>query len=228
MDGCQQPVSAPQIYRNKKELVYSALREEILTGQLTPGERLVIDDLAERLKVSAIPVREALQQLQADQLVVMEPYVGARVAELHAGLIQELFGLLEALEVLSSRTACLLLHESDFAELEILLAAMDSQVADTEIWAQGNAQLHLLICEKVQMGLTHNLMGRVQDHWHRLRRSYLTDVMARRVATAQADHWQLLDALRTRNPDHVEEVLRRHNQAALTDYLADLTDRVME
>ena len=50
-------------HRTKQEFVYRTLREAILRCELQPGERLVIDDLARRLNVSIIPVREALQLL---------------------------------------------------------------------------------------------------------------------------------------------------------------------
>ena len=59
--------------RSKRDLVVAEIREAILNGELAPGVRLVIDDLAEKLGVSTIPVREALQQLHADGYIVFEP-----------------------------------------------------------------------------------------------------------------------------------------------------------
>ena len=66
-------------HRTKQEFVYRTLREAILRCELQPGERLVIDDLARRLNVSIIPVREALQLLQAESLVQVVPHVGTSV-----------------------------------------------------------------------------------------------------------------------------------------------------
>ena len=51
----------PTVYRTKQELVYRTLRDAILTCELAPEQRLVIDDIARRLNVSTIPVREALR-----------------------------------------------------------------------------------------------------------------------------------------------------------------------
>ena len=65
-------------HRTKQEFVYRTLRDAILRCELQPGERLVIDDLARRLNVSIIPVREALQLLQAESLVQVVPHVGIR------------------------------------------------------------------------------------------------------------------------------------------------------
>ncbi|HSB62391.1 MAG TPA: GntR family transcriptional regulator [Vicinamibacteria bacterium] len=67
-------------FRTKQELVYRTLRDAIMICRLAPGERLVIDELARQLEVSAIPVREALQLLQSEGLVRSVPPVGATVA----------------------------------------------------------------------------------------------------------------------------------------------------
>ncbi|HEY6841605.1 MAG TPA: GntR family transcriptional regulator, partial [Chthoniobacterales bacterium] len=107
--------------RSKKELVSETLRQAILNGELLPGTRLVIDDLAKQLGVSPIPVREALQQLDADGYIVLEPYLGAKVAPIEAESVIEVFSLLETMEVVSSRTACQHMSDADFSALEIIL-----------------------------------------------------------------------------------------------------------
>ena len=91
-------MSQSKTFRSKKEFVYETLREQILEGELAPGLRLITDELSARLNVSPIPVREALQQLQYEGFVTIEPFIGATVTEIHTGLIHEIFALLEALE----------------------------------------------------------------------------------------------------------------------------------
>jgi len=73
--------SSPELrFRTKQEYVYQALRGAILRGELAPGQRLVIDQIGRRLQVSAIPIREALQLLQSEGLVLSAPHVGSTVA----------------------------------------------------------------------------------------------------------------------------------------------------
>ena len=213
-------------FRSKKEFAYEALREQIFNGDLQPGTRLIIDDLARELAVSPIPIREALQRLQSDGFVTIEPYVGARVAEIHVGLIQEIFELMDALEAISSRTACQKMTEVDFDALETLIRRMDTEVDDPEAWSQDNVKLHQCICKWADMLLVQSLMVRVVNHWDWLRCYYLEDVFVHRVCEAQREHWQLLNALRTRDPDHVTKLIRTHNQRALKSYLVYLEDRV--
>lgn len=211
-------------FRSKKEFAYDALRDTILEGQLEPGARLVIDELAADLGVSQIPVREALQQLQADGFVTIEPYVGARVTEIDASLVCEVFDLMEALEVISGRAACLRMSEDSLAEMENRLRAMDALITDSDRFSQENARLHQFVCERAGTPLVDRLMDKVLAHWDRLRRHYLRDVFERRVSAAQQEHWHVFEALRTRDPDHVEQVIREHNRAArvaYTDYLGE-------
>src|SRR6476661_204776 len=108
-------------FRSKKDAIYDTLHAAIVSGELAPDTRLVIDDLAAQMAVSPIPVREALQQLQADGFVVIEPYVGVTVTQIRASLVEEIFALLEATEVTSGRAACLRMTEDDLSEVERIL-----------------------------------------------------------------------------------------------------------
>jgi DNA-binding GntR family transcriptional regulator len=204
--------------RSKKELVTKTLRDAILNGELIPGTRLVIEDLARQLGVSPIPVREALQQLDADGYVAIEPYLGARVAPIEAESVAEVFSLLETMEVVSSRAACQHMSDSDFNVLQEILVKMDSLIGNPELWSQENRHFHKYICEKSGTRLVGSLMSKVLDHWDRLHRYFLRDVFARRLPQAQREHWKILKALRARDPTETEAVIREHAQASLTAY----------
>ena len=213
------PIESP---RSKKDLVYEALRDAILEGDLEPGERIVIDELAESLHVSPIPVREALQRLQAEGFVTIEPYVGVSVTELHEGLISEIFDLLEALEVLSTRSACRRMGEKDLDEMEAILRRMDGLVDQPNRFSQENVRLHQFICERANTPLVQSLMSKTLAHWDRLRRHYLKDVFADRISEAQREHWKMLNALRAHDAQRVERIVRTHNRTAHAAYARHL------
>ena len=214
-----QPIGAA---RSKKEFVTDALRTAILNGELTPGTRLIIDELAEQLGVSPIPVREALQQLAGDGYVVIKPYVGAEVAPIEAESVIEVFSLLETMETVSGRAACQRMSEADFDALEEILRKMDSLVGEPEAWSQENRRFHKFICDRSGTRLVGALMGKVFDHWDRLHRYFLKDVFARRLTQAQREHWKILRALRSRDPERVEAVIREHARSALHTYAKHL------
>jgi len=213
------PLSA---IKSKKEMVYEHLRHEILRGNFAPGERIVIDDVAATLGVSQIPIREALQQLQSEGFVEMALHIGPRVTEIRPELISEIFQLLEALEVISSRAACTCMTPADLCEMERMLRNMDALHDDVEQWSQENEHLHDWICERAGMVLVKNLMDKVLDQWDRLRHHYLKDVFVHRIDLAQQDHWELFYALRDHDSERVEQVMRQHNQRALAAYTGHL------
>jgi len=204
--------------RSKRDLVVAEIREAILNGELAPGVRLVIDDLAEKLGVSTIPVREALQQLHADGYIVFEPFIGARVAGIAAESIVEVFTLLEAMEVTSSRMACGRLGPEELADLQTIVARMDTLTSDAEAWSQENRRFHEFICARAGTQLVASLITKVLDHWDRLHRHFLKEVFVSHLPIAQKQHWQILRAIRSGDADQVERLVRKHNQSALRAY----------
>ena len=86
-------------------------------GRAPPGQRLVIDEIARRLEVCAIPMREALQLLQSEGLVLGAPHVGATVAPVSQDEVHEVFAIMEALETVAVREAARRLDEAGLARL---------------------------------------------------------------------------------------------------------------
>lgn len=210
-------------HRSKKDYVVASLRRDILDGVLAPGARLVIDDLASSYGVSPIPVREALQQLQADGYVVIQPYAGAKVAEVEIDAIHEIFALLESLEVISGRAACERMGDEDLDQLERMVASMDDLVDDPDRWSRENLLLHEFICTKAGTHLVEALLRKAMEHWDRLRRYYFKDVFTHRIRASQPEHLEIVRALRTRDGDRVERIIREHNQTALAAYVGHLS-----
>lgn len=209
-------------FRSKKEIVYDLMRDNILKGKYKPGSRLVIDDLASKLNVSQIPIREAIRQLEADGFVTTEPYVGATVTQIDANFIYEVFALLESMEIIGSRAACGVMTDEQYQQLVQMNADMDQAVSNPDEWAKQNQAFHLFICEIAQTELVQKMMQKVFDHWDRLRQHYLRDISGNRLLDAQKEHKQLLEAFKECDPDDVERIIREHNQSALQSYIRHL------
>jgi len=93
------------------EQTYQALRTSILSGELSPGERLVETQLAKQLEVSRTPIRESLRQLQREGLVTLDSSGGLRVISVSVTDAVHLYDCRMALEQAAVREACL--HASD-------------------------------------------------------------------------------------------------------------------
>ena len=211
-------------YRTKQEFVYETLREAIVNCALAPDERLVIDDLARRLEVSSIPVREALQLLQSEGLVVTVPHVGATVAPLSHESIAEVFTVMEGLETVATRVAAERATPKDLDALGELVTAMDAALAAGvhDEWARLNTRFHTGISALTGMPMLIDMMERALDRWDRVRRFFFTGVLVHRAEQAQREHHSLLEAMRARDLPRLEETIREHNRGALAAYTAYL------
>jgi DNA-binding GntR family transcriptional regulator len=215
------PVSTGTRHRTKQEFVYRTLRDAIIRCDLKPGERLVIDDLARRLEVSAIPVREGLQLLQSEGLVVNVPHVGATVAPISRESIQDVFTVLEGLESVATRLVAERANPADLQILTDLVDAMDRAVAEDapSEWAELNTQFHLAIGRSVGLAMLQEMTERVLDRWDRVRRYFFRGVLTHRIEQAQAEHRAMLTAMHSRDLEALLLVVRQHNQGALASYL---------
>ncbi len=107
------------------EAVYQVLRHGIVHGDLAPGERLRSDALANELRVSRTPVREALRKLEAEGLVAQSGS-GLVVRAFSEQDLTELFYVREALEGMAARLAAENATPSEIAEIRELLDDMET------------------------------------------------------------------------------------------------------
>lgn len=209
---------APQ-FTTKEAYAYQVLREAILTGQLSPGDRLVMDRLSKEMGISPIPLRGALQRLESEGLVDITPHSGAVVAPVAQEEIGEIFLLLELLEAQAFRAAAGQVNDEILARLTALVEEMDQAAAsgDLETWAQANDRFHREIASLSKMRLLTELTGRVLDHWARLRRSF-APVLANNLERAQVDHHQMLALLSAGDGEALAELAANHNRRASAAY----------
>src|SRR6202020_1288482 len=96
---------SPRGHRTLAEKAFDTLHSAIITGQLRPGARLPIEELADLLEMSPMPIREAVRRLDAAGLVENIPHRGARVTELSLTDLSEVYDVRLAVEVLAVRRA---------------------------------------------------------------------------------------------------------------------------
>src|ERR1700742_3096974 len=133
----------------KQQAIYQHLKERILEGKLPPGQRLIIDDIADELGLSIIPVREAMQLLQSERLVEIRPHAGATVAAITPECIEEVFTILEGMEGMAARRVATLMPKGLVETLEKLITQMDvaEKRDDVEKWSALNMEFHLALSE---------------------------------------------------------------------------------
>ena len=214
-------------HRTKQEFVYRTIRGAILRCDLRPGERLVIEDLAQRLDVSTIPVREALQLLQSEGLVESVPHVGTTVTPLSRESILDVFTIMEGLQIVAARVAAQRATSRDFASLDSLMREMDAVVDSNrlEVWGDFNTQFHVALASMAGLPVLRQMTVQAFDRWNQMRRYFFSNVLALRARQAQREHHAIVAAMRTQALDRLAVLVSEHNQHALNDYLHHLDSR---
>ncbi|GAB3843350.1 GntR family transcriptional regulator [Nesterenkonia populi] len=197
----------PITIRTADQEVYRLLRTWITTGELVPGQKLSIRKLAEMCGVSAMPVRGALRQLQAEGLVEAERRA-FQVTRLEAEEIHAVFEIRFRLEALASEWAMSTATEGDIAEIEDILQAMQAGDLQPSEWRELNQDFHRRFydcCGSSQ------LLEMLQSIWDRVS-PYLA-IYASNVETyeeADRQHAVLMDHIRSRDLDGLLISLRSH------------------
>ncbi|HTW98144.1 MAG TPA: GntR family transcriptional regulator [Acidimicrobiales bacterium] len=114
-------IAVPE-YRTKADVVYTSLRQLLLSAELLPGEVIDQERISKLLGVSRMPLRQALIRLASDGLVTLSPHHSATVTPMLADEISEIYATREAIETLLTRVAMQRLTSDDYADLVELAA----------------------------------------------------------------------------------------------------------
>ncbi len=196
------------------DAVYEVLRRSILDGELPPGHRLRSDVLANELKVSRTPVREALRKLETEGLVDASRS-GLVVRQSSEEDLIEIFYLREALEGMAARLAAENATRAEIDELHALFEDMEAVAArgDIALVRKLTGEFHLLVCRASHnKRLIQSLQG-LLDHVRQAQSSTL--YMPGRPADALKEHRALLRAIAKRDPDLAETLARQHRRKTL-------------
>src|SRR5215831_14781982 len=132
------------------DAVYQALRQAIVSSLMKPGERLNVDELAQKLGVSLTPVRSAIQQLANEGLVEIRPRSGTFVASLSPRDVEETFKIRCALECLAGEDAIHYMTPQQVRRMKELLRALRKPVrneTDRSAHETNNSELHQIIIQ---------------------------------------------------------------------------------
>ena len=188
----------------------AALRGAILSGDLSPGEKLSVPALSLRLGVSRSPVREAVLALAAEGLAVESPRRGVVVAEIGPGDADAIHEARGPLEGLVARLAAERGPDDLAARLAAILAEQSAavQAGDEEGFFRTNAAFHAAIATASGNAELPRLLGSLEGRMA---------LALRRVAAraghrdaALAEHGAVADAIARRDGDAAEAAMRAH------------------
>ena len=190
------------------------IRQAIMTRRLEPGQWIRQGEIAEKLDVSSVPVREALKTLEAEGQVTYEPYRGYKVAELLRGQLQEIYlarGLLEA--ELTRRAV----HEVDtqlIRHLEGALSRMDefARAGDVVGYTEANFHFHFAFFHRAGLPRIYHMVEVLWQNSEAYRGLLFSPEWYEK---AREDHVEILEACKARDAAAMIAAQERHRQNAL-------------
>ena len=191
--------------------VVREIRRSILTGALQPGQQFSLREIAGQLGVSFIPVREALQQLEAQGLVVTRPGRSATVAPLSHEDLAGIYRLRRQIEPEIAGRSCQLLHEPDFARLEESVKMFGDERGIDEIYSAHHA-FHL---DLLRPAATTWDLRTLEGLWHASER-YIRlafgglDAQPEEHRRRGRAHAALLEVFRSGDPERVADAVLKH------------------
>lgn len=134
-------------FRTAYQKIYEVIRNAIIAGEYSPGERLPQRRLAQKYQTTTITVREALRFLEQDGLISIEPKWGAMVVEITPQKIRGRYLVREALEGMSARVAAQNIVEAEKGPLRELAERCDRELVRDQLTPQEKANLHYSLHE---------------------------------------------------------------------------------
>ena len=192
------------------DYVFERLKEAIINGELAPGSRIIENRLAKALGISRTPIREAIHKLDRAGFLRRQSQGGFTVVSLTRDDIVEAFGIRSILESYAARLAAIKHNEEDLKPLEDKLKEYQSCLNKGEIDAlhRINTEFHDMLYELSRSPKLVKMIGDLKDQIYRFRKILLSEAGMARVS--DKDHLRMLKAMKMRDPDKVESLVKEH------------------
>ena len=204
------PLTALPGRKSLGQHVFENLKQAILRGNVAPGDRLVENRLAEALDISRTPVREAIHKLEREGWLRRLPRGGFTVASLAREDIEETFGIRCVLESYAARLAALNHREEELRPLEEKIEEFQRcmDAGQTDELSRINTEFHHLFYDLSRSPRLIKMIHDLRDQIYRFRRIILQVKSMAKVSNN--DHRKMLRAIRMRDSDQVESLVKEH------------------
>ncbi|HHV65629.1 MAG TPA: GntR family transcriptional regulator [Peptococcaceae bacterium] len=201
-----------------EEEVYTFMRNAILSGVFPPGyhfSEAEMEDLEDRLGATKAMVREALVRLTSDNLVQYKPEEGFTVSVLKLEDLREIYFLRSILEGAAARLACENLSAEDIQKLEGLCRQMKYSLENKEVAQLSllNTDFHETIYSSANSPRLYKMIVQLWNGFFHSSISFL----AKRAPQSVSEHHAIFEALKNRDCEKAERMIREHTMSSLKD-----------
>lgn len=213
MAGHLQPIRLDS-YKPLRELVCENIRQAIIDGTFSPGERLMEIQLADEMGVSRTPVREAIRKLELEGFVVMIPRRGTYVADISIKDITEIYEIRTSLDVLAAGLAAERIEDEELERLNRYLVEISKYVPimNMDKIVELDSAFHDVLYQASRNERLCSIIGNLREQ--------LTGIRGRsmsypgRLAQTMEEHRALVDAIAERNVEKSRKAARTHIENA--------------
>jgi DNA-binding GntR family transcriptional regulator len=213
---------------NLRDAVIRLIEEALLMGELSPGSRIVEAELARQAGISRGPVREAIQQLVGEGVLVQYPSRGTFVVQWTPQAVGEAYTLRAVLERLAIQEAAKRATPEDIAQLQAIVdeMAVHARDGDNRALVRLDVRFHEHLYALSGHSLLQEVLARLRRRLYALMgmdEGYMLhkDEMAR-------DHQRIVDALRAGDPALAGEVISAHILAVGAEVVEQVRRRTEE
>jgi DNA-binding GntR family transcriptional regulator len=195
---------------SRSEAAYRTIKEKIVTLQLLPAGLINEAELMVELGLGRTPIREALQRLALENLVVILPRRGTIIADLNMSDLQKIFEVRLELEVYAAQLAAERATPAQIAEMEVLFAGADEIIhsGDHHQLIHLDHQAHRMLAQAAQNEFLEETLERLYTHVLRL--WYVSLHKINGLAEAIEEHRDIIEAIKAGDSQRAAQIMRAH------------------
>ena len=205
-------------YRNREEMVYESLKQDILDLELKPWQLLKETELCQRFGVSRTPVRDALRMLQEQGFVLTVPYKGIYVTLLSLSNIKQMIYMRVAVETMVLRDFMKVATPMVMEDIRYLIRKQQAVIQEPDFKPEQfyrlDAQMHSVWFEATKKQKLWEILQAQQLHYTRFRMlDFVTETDFTRIIK---EHKGLLEYLEQKDEKGLEKALKDHLTISMT------------
>jgi DNA-binding GntR family transcriptional regulator len=206
-----------------RDKVYQFIKQAIVSGDYKSGDRIIERELAEQLKVSRTPIREALFRLESQGFIKTLPRKGVVVSRLSPEEIIEIFTILSALESLAVKLAALNTNEQYKKELDQIIQDISRALDENhyiEDWSTFHFTIHSVVSKASNSPRLNEMLDSLSDYIRAF--VYVGYELPGRMRKAMEEHRDLAQAIRNGQAELAENLTKIHLENSKQAYMEAL------
>jgi len=204
-----------------REKIYEMIKEAIITGELSPGKRLVETKLVEDIGISRTPIREALRKLESEGYVTPIKQGGVKVSEITEDDIHEWYEIKKVLDNLAIIKAIDYITQKQIEDLDNYIEKSKELLEEEDFDKEEMVKLHAAFHQKIFEASNNKLIKMIMEdyqHYNLRLRNYMSDLFDWNEKMIE-QHEKILEAIKEKNKEKAKKLINDHSLTGKEDFI---------